>query len=115
MENTASSNSIAASCSCLMDHIENTTSLLVNWCVLGICCIATGIVYRVITSNRTTCYIAPSLRLFFLNILQAHHFSFQTTVFVTSVIGLAFLPRGSVLMMITLKLLPLLPPEGRLS
>jgi hypothetical protein len=35
---------------------------------------------------------------------------FLRAVLVAPVIGLAFLPRGSVLKVITLKLLPLLPP-----
>jgi hypothetical protein len=35
---------------------------------------------------------------------------FRRVVLVTSVIGLAFLPRGSVLTMITPELLPILPP-----
>jgi hypothetical protein len=31
------------------DRVENTASQLVHSCVLGICCLATGVVYRVIT------------------------------------------------------------------
>jgi hypothetical protein len=95
-----------------MDCVENTASQLVHWSVLGICCLATAFVYGVISSNGSTCYIAPSLRLFFPNSLQVHRYSFPTAVFVTSVVSLAFLPCGSVLAMITVQLLPLLTPLG---
>jgi hypothetical protein len=53
MENTASNvSSTVASHSCRSDCVRDTSSLLVYWCVLGICCLATGVVYRVITWQR---------------------------------------------------------------
>jgi hypothetical protein len=35
-----------------MDRADNTFSKLVHLCVLGICCVATVVVYRVITLQR---------------------------------------------------------------
>jgi hypothetical protein len=53
IQNTASNSySIVASRSCGTNRVENTSSQLVYWCMLGICCLATGIVYRVITQQR---------------------------------------------------------------
>jgi hypothetical protein len=53
VENTASNNSsIVASRNCRTDHVENTASQLAHWCVLGICCLPTGVVYRVIILQR---------------------------------------------------------------
>jgi hypothetical protein len=49
IENTASNiSSTIVSCSCLRDRVTNIASPLVHWCVLWVCCLATGIVYRVI-------------------------------------------------------------------
>jgi hypothetical protein len=41
--------SIVVSWSCSTDHVDNTASQLVHWCMLGICCPATDVVCRVIT------------------------------------------------------------------
>jgi hypothetical protein len=50
VENTASNcSSIAVSRSCHIDCVVNAASQLVHWCVLGICFLASGVVYRVIT------------------------------------------------------------------
>jgi hypothetical protein len=45
-ENTSpNSSSIVVSCCCCTDRVENIALWLVHWCLLGICCLATGIVY----------------------------------------------------------------------
>jgi hypothetical protein len=50
IENTASSIcSFVLSRSCRADRVENTASKLVNRCVLAICCLATVVVYTVIS------------------------------------------------------------------
>jgi hypothetical protein len=36
-------------CRCCIYHTENNAFQLVHWCMLGICCLAIGVVYRVIT------------------------------------------------------------------
>jgi hypothetical protein len=41
--------SVVASRSCRKDRVENTDSQLAHWCSLGICCLGTGVVYRVVT------------------------------------------------------------------
>jgi hypothetical protein len=41
--------SIVASRSRRTGRVENTASQLVHWCVLGMCCLATGVVYRGVT------------------------------------------------------------------
>jgi hypothetical protein len=51
----SNSSSIVTSCSCCTDHVENTTSQIVHWHMLGICYLAKGIVYGV--SNGSTCPI----------------------------------------------------------
>jgi hypothetical protein len=48
IENTASNSSIVSSRSCRTDRVENISSQLVHWCVLGICCLAMDVFYRVI-------------------------------------------------------------------
>jgi hypothetical protein len=48
-EHRSISYSIVTSRSCRTGLVENTASQLVHWCVLGICCRATAVVYRVIT------------------------------------------------------------------
>jgi hypothetical protein len=48
-KHSSNSSSTVASRSSHMDPIENNSSQLVHWCVLEICCLATGDVYRVIT------------------------------------------------------------------
>jgi hypothetical protein len=103
------------------DHVENTAPhccssnvamgtrlfakpLLSNGCFIFV-------TPRSLSNNRSTCYIAPSLRLFVqIAYRRTTTSSFPRAVLVTSVIGLAFLPCGSVLMESTLQLLPLLPP-----
>jgi hypothetical protein len=40
---------IFTSYSCHTDCVQNTTSQLFHWCMLGICCLAMGFVYRVVT------------------------------------------------------------------
>jgi hypothetical protein len=52
IENTASNISVVASRGCRTDRVENISSQLVHWCVLGICCLATDVVYGVITQQR---------------------------------------------------------------
>jgi hypothetical protein len=50
IENTASNgSSTVESRSYRTDLVENTASQLVHWYVLGICCLATDVVYRDIT------------------------------------------------------------------
>jgi hypothetical protein len=39
--------SVDASRKCRTDDVRNTSSKLVHWCLLGICCLATDVVYRV--------------------------------------------------------------------
>jgi hypothetical protein len=46
------SSSIVAPRRCPTDRLENTSPQLVHWCVLGNCCVATGVVYGVITQQR---------------------------------------------------------------
>jgi hypothetical protein len=46
VENTASNSFyIVATHSCPTDHVENTSSQLVHWCMLGICWPATSVLY----------------------------------------------------------------------
>jgi hypothetical protein len=47
-ENT-SNNAITAARNCRTGRVENSGSKLVSWWMLGFCCLATDIVYRVVT------------------------------------------------------------------
>jgi hypothetical protein len=69
-------------------------------------------VLRSFPSDGSTCDIAPSLRVFVMNSLQAYRhlfFSESCACDVVHVIGQVFLPCSSFLKVITLQLLPLLP------
>jgi hypothetical protein len=51
------------------DHVENSASQLVHWCVLGICCLATGVVYRVYMLHSLVPVSQPRL----VSICQEHN------------------------------------------
>jgi hypothetical protein len=55
-ENTSPNSSIVASCSCRTDRLENATSKLVHWYVLGIYCLAKVLFTKLLLSNGSTCY-----------------------------------------------------------
>jgi hypothetical protein len=80
IESTSLNSCIVTSHSYRTDRVENIASQLLHCSVLRICCLATGVVWLLISllpSNRSTCHIAPSLRLFILNSLQVYrHFFF---------------------------------------
>jgi hypothetical protein len=62
-ENTSpNSSSIVASRSCRTDHVENTVSQLVHWCVLGTCCLATGLHATVFLSSTEYETVSTTIR-----------------------------------------------------
>jgi hypothetical protein len=74
-----------------VNHIENIVLLFLNTCCGPY--LTTSLITRLLLNNGSMCHIAPSLRLFALNSLQAIViYSFPRPVLVTSVIGLSFLP-----------------------
>jgi hypothetical protein len=113
IENTSpNSSSLVASCRYRTDHVANIDWQFIHCCMIWICCLAMGMFAGLYPSNSSLCWlhsycleklchIGSFLRLLIPISLQAcRHFSSDGTL-VTSVIGLAFLPHGSILATIT--------------